>query len=56
MLFADSRGACLYLGPERTVIYNEGFAVICEGVHLFLIGYGFVEAFLELSASIDPVF
>ena len=56
MLFADSRGACLYLGPERTAIYNEGFAVTCEGAHPFLMGHGFAEAFPELSASIDPVF
>lgn len=56
MVFADSRGACLYWGPDRIAIYNEGFAVSCEGAHPFLMGHGFAEAFPELSASIDPVF
>lgn len=56
MIFADSRGACLYWGPERIAIYNEGFAVSCEGAHPFLMGHGFAEAFPELSANIDPVF
>lgn len=56
MIFADSRGACLYWGPDRIAIYNEGFAVSCEGAHPFLMGHGFAEAFPELSANIDPVF
>lgn len=56
MVFADSRGACLYWGPDRIAIYNEGFAVSCEGAHPFLMGHGFAEAFPELSAGIDPVF
>lgn len=56
MIFADSRGACLYWGPDKIAIYNEGFAVSCEGAHPFLMGHGFAEAFPELSASIDPVF
>ncbi|GAB7336200.1 hypothetical protein MBLNU13_g08969t2 [Cladosporium sp. NU13] len=56
MVFADSRGACLYWGPDRIAIYNESFAVSCEGAHPFLMGHGFAEAFPELSANIDPVF
>jgi PAS domain S-box-containing protein len=56
MIFADSRGACLYWGPDQIAIYNEGFAVSCEGAHPFLMGHGFAEAFPELSANIDPVF
>lgn len=56
MVFADSRGACLYWGPERIAIYNEPFAVSCEGAHPFLMGHGFAEAFPELSANIEPVF
>jgi PAS domain S-box-containing protein len=56
MIFADSRGACLYWGPDRIAIYNEGFAVSCEGAHPFLMGHGFAEAFPELSPHIDPVF
>lgn len=56
MIFADSRGACLYWGPDRIAIYNEGFAVSCEGAHPFLMGHGFAEAFPELAANIDPVF
>lgn len=55
MIFADSRGACLYWGPDRIAIYNEGFAVICEGAHPFLMGHGFAEVSPELSAPIDPV-
>ena len=56
MIFADSRGACLYWGPDRIAIYNEPFAVSCEAKYPFLMGQAFAEAFPELSASIDPVF
>jgi PAS domain S-box-containing protein len=56
MIFADSRGACLYWGPDKTAIYNEGFAVSCEGAHPFLMGHTFAEAFPELATSIEPVF
>jgi len=56
MVFADSRGACLYWGPDRIAIYNEGFAVTAEGAHPFLMGHGFAEAFPELAPNIEPVF
>jgi PAS domain S-box-containing protein len=56
MVFADSRGACLYWGSDKVAIYNEGFAVSCEGAHPFLMGHGFAEAFPELSVNMKPVF
>jgi PAS domain S-box-containing protein len=56
MIFADSRGACLYWGPDKIAIYNEGFAVTCEGAHPFLMGHSFAEAFPELAPAIEPVF
>jgi len=56
MVFADSRGACIYWGPNKVAIYNESFAVMCEKVHPFLMGHGFNEAFPELTQYIAPVF
>jgi signal transduction histidine kinase len=56
MIFADSRGACLYWGPDRIAIYNEAFAVTAEGAHPFLMGHGFAEAFPELLGGIEQVF
>jgi hypothetical protein len=38
MAFADSRGACIYWGPNKVAIYNEPFAVSCEKAHPFLMG------------------
>lgn len=56
MLFADSRGACIYWGPDRIAVYNEAFAVTSEGAHPFLMGHGFAEAFPELVSGIEQVF
>jgi len=56
MAFADSRGACIYWGPDKVAIYNESFAVTCEKAHPFLMGRGFSEAFPELTEAIAPVF
>lgn len=56
MVFADSRGACIYWGPNKTAIYNENFAVTSENIHPFLMGRGFDEAMPELTQAIAPVF
>jgi signal transduction histidine kinase len=56
MIFADSRGACLYWGPDRIAIYNEAFAVTAEGHHPFLMGHSFAEALPELVGDIEQVF
>jgi signal transduction histidine kinase len=56
MVFADSRGACVYWGPNRIAIYNENFAVMSENIHPFLMGRGFYEAMPELTQAIGPVF
>ena len=56
MVFADSRGACIYWGPNKVAIYNENFAVTAEKAHPFLMGNGFDEAFPELTKDIAPVF
>ena len=56
MVFADSRGACVYWGPNKVAIYNENFAVTAEKAHPFLMGHAFDEAFPELRQDIAPVF
>ncbi|EME43361.1 hypothetical protein DOTSEDRAFT_72688 [Dothistroma septosporum NZE10] len=56
MVFADSRGAGVYWGPQRIAFYNETFAVVCQGAHPFLMGHAFDDAFPELAASMQPLF
>lgn len=56
MVFADSRGACVYWGPNKIAIYNVNFAVMAEKAHPFLMGRGFDEALPELTQAIAPVF
>ena len=56
MVFADSRGACVYWGPRLTAFYNEAFKVMAQSVHPFLMGGSFDVAFPELRASIRPLF
>lgn len=56
MVFADSRGAGVYWGPDKICFYNEGFAVCCGQAHPFLMGRGFYEAFPELEDLMRPVF
>ena len=56
MVFADSRGACVYWGPDKIAIYNEDFGIMAEKIHPRLMGRGFDEAMPELTEAIAPVF
>ncbi|OQO03246.1 hypothetical protein B0A48_11502 [Cryoendolithus antarcticus] len=56
MIFADSRGACLYWGPKQVALYNAEFAVFSGGAHPRLMGATFAVAFPELVADIQPMF
>lgn len=56
MVFADSRGSCIYWGPDKVAIYNEPFSVTAQSAHPFLMGHSFAEAFPELADGITPLF
>ncbi|KAF1933113.1 putative histidine kinase HHK15p [Didymella exigua CBS 183.55] len=47
-VFADSRPACLWWGPEYVAIYNDAFAPMCHGVHPTLMGSTYAESFPEI--------
>ncbi|KAI4718477.1 putative histidine kinase HHK15p [Aureobasidium sp. EXF-10727] len=55
-VFADKRPSCVYWGPEKVAVYNEGFAEAAERAHPFLMGHTFAEAFPEICKDIMPVF
>ncbi|KAK6433323.1 hypothetical protein LTR95_010498 [Oleoguttula sp. CCFEE 5521] len=56
MVFADSRGACLYWGAKQVALYNAEFAVFSGGAHPRLMGATFAAAFPELANDIGPMF
>nr|OQO25533.1 hypothetical protein B0A51_06571 [Rachicladosporium sp. CCFEE 5018]OQO26037.1 hypothetical protein B0A51_06722 [Rachicladosporium sp. CCFEE 5018] len=56
MIFADSRGACLYWGPKQVALYNAEFAVFSGGAHPRLMGATFAVAFPGLVADVQPMF
>jgi len=55
-VFADSRAACLWWGPNYVAIYNDQFAPICHGVHPTLMGSTYAEGFPELWPHISALF
>lgn len=56
MVFADSRAACVYWGPQRTAFYNESFMTMAGSAHPLLMGKPFKAGFPELDDAIKPVF
>jgi PAS domain S-box-containing protein len=56
MVFADSRGACVYWGPQRIAFYNESFMPMAGSAHPILMGKPFKFGFPELDDAIKPVF
>ncbi|KAF1981835.1 hypothetical protein K402DRAFT_220879 [Aulographum hederae CBS 113979] len=56
LIFADSRGSCIYWGPGRHAFYNEPFRVMCGGAHPSLMGNTFAFGFPELNVAIEPIF
>ena len=56
MLFADSRGVCMYWGPDRIATYNEKSAEVMGEVHPRLMGSAFKDIFPEIVDDIGPVF
>ena len=55
-MFADSRAACLWWGPEYVAIYNDEFAPLCHGVHPTLMGSTYAEGFPEIWPYIRAMF
>ncbi|KAF2759413.1 hypothetical protein EJ05DRAFT_451688 [Pseudovirgaria hyperparasitica] len=55
-VFADSRAACLWWGPDAVAIYNEMFAPLCYAVHPTLMGSTYAECFPELWPLIRLMF
>lgn len=52
MLFADSRPACIYWGPEeRIAIYNQDFGVLLGALHPKYMGMSFFEGFPEIAEA-----
>jgi hypothetical protein len=48
LVFADSRAACLWWGPDYVAIYNEGFQHICAGVHPALMGRTYADGLPDI--------
>lgn len=55
-VFADSRAACLWWGPNYVAIYNDLFAPLCHGVHPTLMGSTYAEGFPEIWPHISAMF
>lgn len=56
LVFADTRPACVYWGADRIAFYNDKFGINCGGVHPYLMGRSFADAFPELVEHIEPIF
>ncbi|KAF2470863.1 uncharacterized protein BDR25DRAFT_342712 [Lindgomyces ingoldianus] len=56
MLFADSRAACLWWGPDLVAIYNEAYMPLSGQVHPKLMGSTFINAYPDLWDGIQPFF
>lgn len=55
MVFADTRGAGVYWGPDLVVLYNQGFAVCAGAAHPEFMGRGLYDIFPETRSSLEPV-
>jgi hypothetical protein len=55
-VFADSRAACLWWGPDSVAIYNDAFAPLCQGVHPTLMGSTYAQGLPELWPHIRAMF
>ncbi|KAF2707300.1 hypothetical protein K504DRAFT_384535 [Pleomassaria siparia CBS 279.74] len=56
MLFADSRAACLWWGPDLVAIYNETYMPLAANIHPMLMGSTFDESYPDLWPGIAPYF
>ncbi|KAK3653398.1 hypothetical protein LTR56_004602 [Elasticomyces elasticus] len=56
MVFADSRPAIVYWGPDKIAFYNEKAVDTLQEAHPSLMARSFYEVFSELSTSMRPVF
>ncbi|KAK0871903.1 hypothetical protein LTR87_012664 [Friedmanniomyces endolithicus] len=54
MALSDNRGAIVYWGPDKVAFYNAKAVECLQGVHPFLMGRSYYEAFPELSQSLAP--
>ncbi|KAK5737809.1 hypothetical protein LTR17_006457 [Elasticomyces elasticus] len=56
MVFADSRPAIVYWGPDKVAFYNEKAVDTLQEAHPSLMARSFYEVFSELGPSMRPVF
>ncbi|KAK5678562.1 hypothetical protein LTS10_009006 [Elasticomyces elasticus] len=56
MVFADSRPAIVYWGPDKIAFYNEKAVETLQEAHPSLMARSFYGVFPELSSSMWPVF
>lgn len=56
MLMNDPRPAAMFVGPERTTLYNEGYQYVIGSKHPFMMGKPFDEAWAELGDAFEPAF
>ena len=47
-VFADSRAACLWWGPDYVAIYNDAYVPLCQGVHPMLMGSTYAQALPDI--------
>ncbi|GAB7355521.1 hypothetical protein MBLNU459_g6005t1 [Dothideomycetes sp. NU459] len=55
-VFADSRPAVMYWGPNKVAIYNEAFVPLAGKAHPALMGTRFEDGFPEIWDNIRPIF
>ncbi|KAF1993866.1 hypothetical protein P154DRAFT_48528 [Amniculicola lignicola CBS 123094] len=56
MVFADSRAACIWWGPDLVAIYNEAYRPLAGAAHPTLMGATFVTGYPDLYTGIRPFF
>ncbi|KAF6225924.1 hypothetical protein HO173_012696 [Letharia columbiana] len=56
LLMSDSRGACIFWGPQRAVLYNEAYIAVASRKHPGLMGATLERAWAEVAKDLEPVF
>ena len=55
IIFGSTQPMFIVWGPERTLIYNDGYAEILGGKHPGALGRGFFEVWPELVDDVEPL-
>lgn len=56
MLITDPRPAAMFVGPEKIILYNEGYRLMIGSKHPFMMGKPFAEGWAELGDALEPAF